>query len=345
MEERKMGAKIPEQIAESDLSRLLSKAGLLRTHQGKVRNTYELPGHPDLLLPVATDRLSIFDFVLPCLIKDKGKILTALTVFWLEKALQNFKHHLVAYGKGIDQYLPAEIRNLPELQARALVVEKLSIIPYEYIVRGYLTGSGLIAYEKEGKVCGYQLPQGLHDGSKLSEPFFAPTTKAESGHDEHITASEVEAMYGKELENLSLEIYRKISSYALERGIIVADTKFEFGEDNTIGDEIATPDSSRFWDEEEWKQASRKKRSPSNYDKEIARKWGKTIKTSFKGGNSKEIVGINKLSLENPAHIDFVHGLKVPEEILSLTVSRYHEIFERLTGLGLEAFQKEIMGI
>lgn len=335
-----MGALIPKQVTESDLSLLLAKAGFIRTHQGKVRDSYELPGHKDLILILATDRLSTFDFVLPSLVKDKGKVLTALTIFWLTKVLKGVKHHLIESGSKIDKYLPTILHNNPELQTRALVVKRLEMLPIECIVRGYLTGSGWAAYQKEKAVCGIKLPEGLYDGAKLSSPIFTPSTKAEAGHDEHITASSVLEKYGPSLDKLTLEIYNQILDYSLAKGVIIADTKFEFGEGFILGDEIGTPDSSRFWGEEEWKEMKSEKRSPTNYDKQLVRDWGKTVETPFDG-----LIGIDKLDPENAEHIDFIQRLKVPNSVLKETSLRYRHIFSRLTGLKLKTFQKSEMGI
>ena len=338
-----MGAKLAKEVAESDLSRLLAKAGLERVYQGKVRDTYSLPDHPDLLLVVATDRLSIFDFVLFCLVPDKGEILTALTVFWLTKILQDIDHHLVAYGRKIEQYLSTTLHSNSELQARALIVRKLNIIPVECVARGYLTGSGWRSYQENRTICCQRLPEGLHDGVKLPPlffPLFTPATKAESGHDEPLDPLSVAEKYGLELERLTSCFYRRASSYASSCGIIVADTKFEFGGDSVLADEVLTPDSSRFWDKKEWDKAVAQRRAPTGYDKEPVRQWGRTVPTPFEG-----LVGINNLDTENPDHLAFVHQQEVLQEIISATTQRYREIFRRLTDCELEAFQKNIMGV
>ncbi len=335
-----MGAKLSKQVAESDSSRLLTRTGLQRIYQGKVRDTYALPDYPNLLLVVATDRLSIFDFVLSCLVPNKGEILTALTVFWLTKVLQDINHHLIAYGREIEQYLPSALRGDARLYARGLIVKKLSIIPVECVPRGYLTGSGWRSYQENRTVCGHRLPEGLHDGAKLPFPIFTPATKAESGHDEPLTPKVVEEKYGGQLETLTLQLYERGSRYAFTRGIIVADTKFEFGQGLVLGDEVLTPDSSRFWDKKEWETAVAEKKAPTGYDKEPVRQWGRTVTTPFSG-----LVGINSLDTEDPGHLVFVHQQKVPQEVISATTQRYREIFQRLTGLKLEAFHKSVMGV
>jgi phosphoribosylaminoimidazole-succinocarboxamide synthase len=327
--------KIPEKVRETDLSYLLTS--LSRVFQGKVRDTYELEGS-DWLLVVASDRLSIFDFVLPCLVEKKGEVLTALTIFWLTQILK-VKNHLVAFGSEIDNFLPTCLRKYPELQARSLIVKKLKILPLEFIVRGYLTGSGWLAYQKERKISGIQLPAGLFDGAKLARPILTPTTKSESGHDVQIPLRVVKETFGEKLIKLSLKIYQEIATYAFSQGVILADTKFEFGEGEILADEVGTPDSSRFWDKKEWEAKIKEKKSPTPYDKQLVRDWGKTIETPF------GVRGINNLEPENPDHLAFVHQLEVPEEIISATTERYLQIFQRLTGQSLENFQRKIMKI
>lgn len=340
-----MSAVLPKNVAESSLSEFLIRAGLKRVFQGKVRDTYGLANHSDLLLVVATDRVSIFDFVLPALVKDKGKVLTAMTIFWLRRVLKGYNHHLVAFGQGIGEYLPAILQNNPELQSRALVVKKLSIVPVEAIVRGYLTGSGWTAYQESKRVCGIQLPPDLHDGSKLPVPIFTPSTKAETGHDEHLDAQEVLARYGRGIMTLAQSIFSEISTYAEARGIILADTKLEFGQAGTLGDELATPDSSRYWLRSEWEEAVKQRKSPPSHDKEVVRAWGKTVETPFLDGDGEKIVGIGSLDPEDPEHIAFVHSLEVPEVLLETTTDRYREIFRLLTGSNLEEFHQSKMGV
>ncbi len=339
-----MGAQIPRKLSESELSRRLAQAGLERIHQGKVRDTYSLPDRPDHLFLVASDRLSIFDFVLAGEVADKGAVLTALTVHWLTGVLTGVEHHLVAHGAAIDAELPASLRGWKDLQSRAMVVKKLNMLPVECVARGYLTGSGWGSYKKSGEVCGIRLPEDLHDGSRLPEPIFTPTTKAEDGHDLPMSAEEVERDFGTQLVESTLNVYTRISDYARERGVIFADTKFEFGEGFVLGDEVGTPDSSRFWDRGEWEKAVAEKRSPSGYDKQPVREWGKTVATPFESDGGA-VTGIHKLDPEKPEHVAFVHEHAVPEEILQATTSRYRDVFQRLTGRTLEQFQKDIMKI
>lgn len=345
---------IPESVRETELSKTIQKH-LKLAHRGKVRDTYEgLPYNDTIYLTVATDRISIFDFVLGSHILGRGEILTAMTVFWLSDVLgDTFSHHLAASGKNIDIFLPDALRGNPEIHHRGLVVKKLQMLPIECIARGYLTGSGWAAYRKESKVCGHKLPEGLCDGAKLPTPIFTPTTKALNGHDEHLDAIEVNRKYGRRLEEATLAVYRRAFEYALQKGVIVADTKFEFGKissnDNelVLADEVLTPDSSRFWDYEEWETCTDERRtslSPTPYDKQFVRAWGSGIPTPFTGNDgAKKLVGINKLDPKDPEHVKFVSGVKLTEQTTRMTQARYTAIFERLTGRKLEEFQENAL--
>ncbi len=311
--------------------------GLKRIYQGKVRDTYALPNHPELLLVVASDRLSIFDFVLPAFVPQKGEILTAMNTFWRKEDLGNlFSHDLVACGSAIDSFLSEPLRGNTDLQKRATIVCKLHMLPVEAIVRGMLTGSGLKAYHEGRVICGHRLPEGLGDGDELPSPIFTPTTKADEGHDEHVTAVSVTERFGVELERLSLQLFMLASAYARERGIVLADTKFEFGinPENTcltVGDEVLTPDSSRFWNIDEWVSRPRGT-SPSPYDKQLVREWGKKI-------------GIHRRDPASAEDVAWVHSQAVPQDLLARTTAIYRYIFWRLAGQKLEAFQREKLGI
>lgn len=331
-----MGATVPAVVAENALSRWLQRH-LQLVHRGKVRDTYQLPGHPDKLLVVATDRISIFDFVLGTTVPSKGEVLVALTVFWLTELFKQVEHHLIACGKEIDEYLPSALAGDHELHRRALVVEKLKMVPVECIARGYLTGSGWKAYQRDQAVCGISLPEGLHDGSKLPQPIFTPTTKAEEGHDEHITAESVNRQYGLWLGLATIDLYQKARDYAFQRGVIIADTKFEFGS-KKLGDEVVTPDSSRFWDVREYTEAQRQGKSPSGYDKEPVRQAGKR---AIINGESVDISGLDPT---NPEHVRLVASWEIPTEVIQETTRRYLTIAQRLTGLELGQFQAEVMG-
>jgi phosphoribosylaminoimidazole-succinocarboxamide synthase len=308
---------IPESVAESDLSRLLSQH-LTLIHRGKVRDTYALPGGPEFRLVVATDRISIFDFVLPALVSDKGPVLTAMTVFWLNTLFMNLRHHLVAWGSHMDSYLPDPLRYSPELRKRAFIVDSLTMHLVECVARGYVTGSGWDAYKETGQICGIALPTGLHDGSRLPGSIFTPTTKAVVGHDEHLNTQQVIDKYGEWIAHATLAIYDRACQFAWDRGIIIADTKLEFGavghDDCVLGDEVLTPDSSRFWDREEYDLACRERRSPSGFDKEPVRQWGLAVP-----GPNGTVINIKNLSPKSEADLRLVDSLTIPQEVVDQT--------------------------
>ncbi len=321
----------------------LNVEGLIRRHQGKVRHSYFLTDHHDKMLVVATDRISIFDFVLPAIVKDKGAMLTAMNHFWTERLLsQVFETDLVACGSGIDIFLPENLRGSIEFQKRATVVNFSNAPDKEDIVRLYLTGSGWTSYQNDGTVCGHVLPAGLIDGSKLPFPIYTPTTKAQVGHDEHVTADSVAEQYGVWRERLSLQAAQIASEYAEKRGIILADTKFEFScwahGKFILVDEKLTPDSSRFWDAVAYKSANVKGKLPASFDKQFVREWGKVALVE------KDETG-RKRDPENPADVAFVHALTVPDDILKKTTQLYRYIFWRLTGMKLEKYQHDVMKI
>ncbi|HEX7105843.1 MAG TPA: phosphoribosylaminoimidazolesuccinocarboxamide synthase, partial [Acidothermaceae bacterium] len=239
-------------------------AGYTHIASGKVRDLYALDD--GRLLFVASDRISAFDYVLPTTIPDKGRVLTAMSLWWFGQLADVVPNHLVSTD------VPAEFAG------RAMICERLEMFPIEAVVRGYLTGSGLLDYNRTAAVCGIPLPGGLVDGSRLPEPIFTPSTKAPRGqHDENISADEMAALIGDDaagaLQRLSLAVYAKAESIARERGIILADTKFEFGRrpDGTIvlADEVLTPDSSRFWPADLWQPGH----PQPSFDKQFVRDW------------------------------------------------------------------------
>jgi len=250
-------------------------------HRGKVRDIYDLG---DSLLIVATDRISAFDVVLPSPIPDKGKILTKLTLFWLNFLKDIVENHLITAN--IDEYPEVLKKHREVLEGRSMMVKKAKVFPVECIVRGYITGSAMKEYLKTGMVCGIPLPPGLKEADKLPEPIFTPSTKAELGsHDVNITFEEMIKIVGKEtaeaLKELSLKLYKTASSYAEERGIIIADTKFEFGLHEgkiILVDEVLTPDSSRFWPKESYEPG----KPQISFDKQYIRDWLKN--TGWKEG-------------------------------------------------------------
>jgi phosphoribosylaminoimidazole-succinocarboxamide synthase len=275
--------------------------------RGKVRDIYDLG---DRLLIVASDRISAFDSVLGSPIPDKGRVLTQLSLFWFERLKSVIDNHLTD-GSVDDLPVDGETRAL--LAGRSMIVKKTDPLPVECVVRGYLIGSGWKEYQASGSVCGIPLPAGLEMGSKLPEPIYTPSTKAESGHDENITYEETTEIIGAEtaarLRDASLELYTRAADYALSRGIIIADTKFEFGltDDGIILiDEILTPDSSRFWPADGYRTGI----SPPSFDKQYVRDW------------LERDSGWDK---EPPAP-------RLPDEVVRKTREKYLEAYERLTG-------------
>lgn len=348
-------SKVPKNLQNDTLSEYLNNNGYKRTSQGKVRDTYFLDKF--LLLLIASDRISIFDFVLNALVPFKGEVLTALTHFWLTKILKNFEHHLeqseicpganAAYDLRENLLLDLPIE-------RCLVVKNMEgqVYPFEMIYRHHIGGSVFKEYEKTGKAGGHELPLGLPKWSKLDKPIFTPSTKEEVGHDVNVNAeyffNEMEKA-GKgneahEIVDLLAEAYSIAYAFAEERGILIVDTKMEVAA-TTIIDEILTPDSSRYVFKEDWKNAMNEKRDPQFLDKEPVRIWGKTIGTPFFNKEGKQIIGINNLDPENPDHVDFVHSVVPPEKIIQDTTERYLKLFEMITGMSLKVYQKEEMHV
>ncbi len=250
--------------------------GVKKFKSGKVRDIYDLG---DRLLIVATDRISAFDYVLPNPIPDKGKILTGLSAFWFDFMAGVVPNHVISTEVGD---LPEELQGQAEkLEGRFMLVMKAEVLEVECVARGYLAGSGWKEYQQEGSICGIQLPGGLVQGDELPEPIFTPATKAESGHDENIPMSVVVERVGEELSQevaeTSLRIYNEAKDYGRERGVIIADTKFEFGligDELILIDEILTPDSSRFWPAETYKPGG----PQISYDKQFVRDYLESIK-------------------------------------------------------------------
>lgn len=276
-------------------------------YSGKVRDLYEID--EQRMLMVASDRLSAFDVILEQPIPDKGKVLTAVSNFWFDKLRGLVPDHFT--GDQVADVVPAA--ELPFVEGRSVVVKRLKPVPVEAIVRGYLVGSGWKEYQANGTVCGIELPEGLQEASRLPEPIFTPSTKAEVGdHDENISYARCEEIIGKELaakvREASIRLYQAAADYALGQGIIIADTKFEFGLDEngtlTLMDEVLTPDSSRFWPADQYVEGS----NPPSFDKQVIRDW-------------LENSGWNK---QAPAPV-------VPQDVIELTAAKYREALERLT--------------
>lgn len=291
-----------DNLYESELS------SLPLIHKGKVRDIYQVDG--DHLLIVTTDRLSAFDVILPQPIPGKGAILTATSNFWFERFKDVVLNQLS--DKTLAEVVPDDKERAP-LEGRSIVVKKLNALPVEAIVRGYLIGSGWKDYQKTGAVCGITLPKGLQMADKLPEAIYTPSTKADVGkHDENIDFESTVKILGQELANqvrdVSLKLYREAASYALGRGIIIADTKFEFGTDKdgnlVLIDEVLTPDSSRFWPANEYKVGT----SPPSFDKQYVRDYLETLDWDKKAP-----------------------GPSLPPEVIEQTASKYREALRRLT--------------
>ena len=283
-------------------------SGLKLLHKGKVRDNYEIDDKHMLI--VTTDRISAFDVIMPTPVPDKGAILNAVTRFWLDKLKHIIPNHLANIP--LEEVIPDQAER-DAIASHAMVVKKLKALPVEAIVRGYIIGSGWKDYQKTGCVCGIKLPAGLHIADKRSEPIFTPSTKANVGdHDENIDFAKTVEILGEDLANqvkaASLQLYKEAADYALERGIIIADTKFEFGLDENnqlvLIDEVLTPDSSRFWPADQYKPGS----SPMSFDKQFVRDYLETLDW-------------NKTA----------PGPELPDDIISKTAEKYREALERLT--------------
>jgi phosphoribosylaminoimidazole-succinocarboxamide synthase len=275
--------------------------------RGKVRDLYSLNGQ---LLFVATDRISAFDYVLATGIPEKGRVLTQLSLFWFDFLKDVVKNHLVTAN--VDQYPAALRKYADDLRGRSMLVTKAQMIDIECVARGYLSGSGWKEYQQTGAVCGIKLPSGLKESDKLPEPIFTPATKALSGHDENISIEEMAKRTGKELaeklRDLTLKIYKTAADYAAGRGIIIADTKFEFGQTSQgliLADEVLTPDSSRFWPADKYKPG----KAQESFDKQFVRDYLETIKW-------------NK---QPPAP-------SLPEDVARKTSEKYMEAYKILAG-------------
>ena len=283
---------------------------------GKVREIYDAGS--DRLLLVASDRISAFDVILPTPIPDKGRVLTGLSLHWFGLTGQIVRNHLISTQLAD---FPAGAQE-PDLAGRSMLVERLEMLPIECVVRGYLVGSGWKEYRASQSVCGHALPAGLREADRLPTTLFTPSTKATSGHDENITVAQAAELVGaeraREVERVSIELYEFAAAYAAERGIILADTKFEFGLDAegrlVVGDEVLTPDSSRFWPAESYAPGS----SPPSYDKQFVRDW-----------------------LEGQPWDKTDPGPELPAELAEGTAARYREAYERLTGRPFDDYRRE----
>ncbi|MBV1877103.1 MAG: phosphoribosylaminoimidazolesuccinocarboxamide synthase [Pseudomonadales bacterium] len=290
---------------------------LANKRQGKVRDLYDLTlaDNSEGILIIATDRVSVFDVVLGNGIPGKGKMLTQISKFWFDFIASKMKHHLVSMN-------PQDISGLNDAQremldGRIMICRKTKVVPVECIVRGYLTGSGWKDYQKTGKLCGIELPEGMQNSSKIDQPIFTPSTKADQGHDENISFDQACDIAGRDLmhtiRSKSLEIYSSARDYARQRGIIIADTKFEFGVEQATGDvividEVLTPDSSRFWPLDEWRPGGEQ----NSFDKQYVRNY------------TEKLVSAGQWDKAYPAP-------SLPDDVIENTLIRYQEAFDKLT--------------
>ena len=286
-------------------------SGIERHAQGKVRDVYSVD--EDRLLIVATDRISAFDYILATGIPDKGRVLTQLSIFWFDFLRGVIPTHFLTAN--VDEY-PAELQVFrDQLEGRSMLVKRANMIEIECVARGYISGSGWKEYRESGTVCGIKLPAGLKESDKLPEPIFTPATKATSGHDENVSFEHVVSLIGEELTSrlraLTLEIYSRAAKYAETKGVIIADTKFEFGfvdGELVLGDEVLTPDSSRFWPAESYKPGG----AQFSFDKQFVRDYLESIKW-------------NK---QPPAPA-------LPDEVAENTAAKYRQAYQVLTGTAL----------
>jgi phosphoribosylaminoimidazole-succinocarboxamide synthase len=294
---------------------LVQLDGLTHLRSGKVRDLYDLDD--EHLLLVASDRVSTYDCVHPTLVPDKGRVLTGVSQFWFDRIGDIVGSHLVTTS--IDDMPPAARVHADHLRGRTMMVRKLEIVPFECVVRGYLVGSGWSEYQVDGTVCGIELPEGLVEASKLEEPIFTPATKAEDGdHDENVSFELMVDALGEQLANrlrtISIALYLRGRDVAADRGIILADTKFEFGlldGDVVLADEVLTPDSSRYWPADQWTPGT----NPPSFDKQFVRDFATST-------------GWDK-SPPAPA---------LPDDVVSATRAKYAEAYERLTGESFDAW-------
>jgi phosphoribosylaminoimidazole-succinocarboxamide synthase len=284
--------------------------------KGKVRDVYDAG---DALLMVASDRISAFDVVLPTSIPDKGRVLTGLSLFWFREVEGLVANHLIAAEA---EWFPPPFADDPHVRGRAMLVKRAKVIPIECVVRGYLSGSGWAQYESEQAVCGVPLPGALAESARLPEPIFTPTTKASQGHDLPLTPGETEELVGKglaqRLKELSLVLYQRAADVALERGIILADTKFEFGfcdGELLLIDEALTPDSSRFWPADRYRPGG----PQPSFDKQLVRDW----------------LDASGWDREPPPP-------ELPIDVVAETAARYREAYERLTGEPFDAYASRV---
>jgi phosphoribosylaminoimidazole-succinocarboxamide synthase len=297
-------------VALSDIT-----VDLPRVASGKVREMFDADPY---LLMVATDRISVFDVVLPTPIPDKGAVLTGLSQFWFDRTKAILPNHVVAWRLG---EFPENMRD-PQLAGRSMLVRKAEMVPLECVVRGYITGSGWKDYNATGEVCGHKLPAGLLEAQQLPEPLFTPSTKAATGHDENVSVAQAKEIVGDadlvdRIADVAIRLYEQARDYSASRGIILADTKYEFGlvdGELVIGDELFTPDSSRYWPADEWEPGT----NPPSFDKQYVRDYAETVSWDKS-----------------------YPGPELPADVVEGTRTRYREAYERITGASFEDYLRD----
>jgi phosphoribosylaminoimidazole-succinocarboxamide synthase len=293
---------------------------LPRVASGKVREVFDASpsGGGGELLMVATDRISVFDVVLPTPIPDKGAVLNGLSVFWFGRTRHIVPNHMVSWK--LSEF-PEGMRS-PELAGRSMLVKSAEMVPLECVVRGYITGTGWKDYKATGEVCGHKLPEGLLEAQRLPEPLFTPSTKALSGHDQNVSVDEAKSIVGDaglvdRIAWISIRLYEEARDYAAARGIILADTKYEFGlidGELVVGDELFTPDSSRYWPADEWEPGT----NPPSFDKQYVRDFAETT-------------GWDKTD----------PGPELPDDVVAGTTRRYREAYEKITGQSFDEYVRQ----
>lgn len=337
-------AVIPPKVVDSDFSTDLINRGYELAYRGKVGELYRAPGKAEQLLMVRSDRLSIFDFVLPVTVPYKGEVLIALTHFWLTQVFPDIPNHLLAWGTEEERWTTAgwkmdDVLKLP--LERTLLIKEADVWPWEMIFRHHVGGSVWKQYQTDGTAGGNQIPAGLSKWQKLDSPIFTPTTKAESGHDVAVTVADYAQEtgdFGMMLSQICGDIYARAYEYAARRNLLVLDTKFEVSPDGEFLDEVLTPDSSRYTTVEDLESAIAEGRDPVFYDKEPVRIWGRALETPWG-------TGLQSLDPTDDSHLDFVEELEVPAAVADDCSDRYLQIFEMITGYQLVDYQEQFLGI
>lgn len=332
-------SKIPKQVQSNLLTELLQDSGMELIHQGKVRDTFRIPGREMLRAILTTDRISVFNYVLPVTCPYKGDALNALSIFFRSILMQNYQNDLVAFGMGIDEFVPSRCRGNRDLQQRLMIVEDCNMVPAEAVPRECLTGTGYKRYKAEGDLWGISLPIGLHDGALLPQPYFTVTDKSDDDLPimfQDFVDSDKFSGHANEIIAISMGAFAKAQAFANRYGFLIADTKFEFGLNHAgklvLCDEVLTPDSSRFWSINSWVLAKERQQAPVGYDKQPVRDWFAPFFEDLKKIKERE------------ERLAKVSALNVPKRLIQDTTDRYLEICSVFTGHSLQEFWKMQLG-